>query len=390
MRYIFLMLTPLLLMAEDIDTLYDRVTQSNFYKSKSEVLHSNLEASKSSLYSDGWTLGANIGQSEGRDRGVASGLEFGISLSKDFKLTGSSVDALIKNRQSYVQNSKKIEENRLKTRLWQLYGNYCITMEALQARGELASVYDTISKHIDKGVEYGEFDASKSIMANLALENMNLQISKLENTTQNYEVEIKKLVPFDAQFVCRRLRPDIENLFKPEYSALYPMLQKQIEIKKEELAIAKTRVPKINVGASYSNELDTDKYMLHLSIPLSYGEKTQASRVSAMHALSASSYELEIFRNNYAQESTAMENRLSIYRRYLKQSDRLIRESSNKLIEQSNMRFRAGEESLISMLKATETKVQMIQTILELKIDRHNAVAQYMYNYAIDPQGVSK
>ena len=54
------------------------------------------------------------------------------------------------------------------------------------------------------------------------------------------------------------------------------------------------------------------------------------------------------------------------------------------------MRFRAGEESLISMLKATETKLQMIETILELKIDRHNAVAKYMYDYAIDPKGVSK
>ncbi len=85
-----------------------------------------------------------------------------------------------------------------------------------------------------------------------------------------------------------------------------------------------------------------------------------------------------------------MENRLEIYTKYLKTSDKLIRDSSNTLIKQSNMRFRAGEESLISMLKATETKLQMIETILELKIDRHNAVAKYMYDYAIDPKGVSK
>ncbi len=389
MRYIFLMLTPLLLMAEDIDTLYEKVTHSNIYKSKKEALISNFEASKSSLYTDGWSLGANAGQAQGRN-GADSGLEFGVSLSKDFKLNGSSVDTLIKETQAYTQNIKKIEENRLKTKLWQLYGNYCITMQALQAGGELAAVYDTISKHIDKGVEYGEFDISKSIMANLATENMKMQISKLENITQNYEVEIKKIVPFDGQFVCRRLRPDIQNLFKPEYSALYPMLEKQVQINKEQLSIANTKIPKINVGASYSNELDTDKYMLNVSIPLAYGDKSDSARASAMHALNVSNYQLEIFRNNYTQESSAMQNRLNNYRKYLKQSDKLIMESSNKLIAQSNMRFRAGEESLISMLKATETKVQMIQTILDLKIDRHNAVAQYMYNYAIDPQGVSK
>ncbi|MCF6339905.1 MAG: TolC family protein [Sulfurimonas sp.] len=389
MRYIFLILIPFLLMAENIDTLYERVLKSNLYKSKSEALNSNLQATKSSLYSDGWSVGANLGQSQGRN-GAESGLEYGISLNKDFKLNGSSVDALIKTTQLYIDNSKKIEENRLKTKLWRLYGNYCITEEALQARGELASVYDTISKHIDKGVEYGEFDISKSIMANLALQNMNLQISKLENITQGYELEIKKIVPFNGQFICKRLRPNIENLFKPEYSALRPMLERQVEINKDKLSIVSTKIPKVNIDASYSNEIDTDKYMINISVPLAFGEKNQAQRASAMSALNASNYELETFRNNYIHESNVMERQLNIYKKYLKASDKLIRESSDKLIQHSNMRFRAGEESLISMLKATETKVQMIEAILELKIDRHNAVAQYMYNYAIDPKGVSK
>ncbi len=390
MRYIFLFLVPVLAMAEDINTLYERIVQSNIYKSKSEALSATMQSKKSSLYSDGWNLGATVGYAKGRDAATDSATEFELSLSKEFNLHSSNIDTLIKDTTLYIENEKKIQENRLKVRLWQLYGNYCITMQALQAKGELASIYDTISAHIDKGVQYGEFDASKAIMAKLALENLNLQISKLENSVQNYEVQIKTLVPFDGQFECKHLKPDIYRLFNPEYSALQGALEKKIEISKEALTLANNTLTKINLGASYANEVDTDKYMLHISLPLAYGDKNQAARASAMHSLNASNYELETFRNNYIHESSAMENRLEIYRKYLKTSDKLIRDSSNTLIKQSNMRFRAGEESLISMLKATETKLQMIETILELKIDRHNAVAKYMYDYAIDPKGVSK
>ncbi len=389
MRYMFFILLPIFLMAEDINELYEKVAQSNIYKSKSEALNSTMQGTKSSLYSDGWNIGADAGQSNGKD-GTDSGIELGISLNKDFNLNRSNIDSLINHTQAYTNNKKKIEENRLKVRLWQLYGNYCTTMQALDAKGELASTYDTIKEHIDKGVEYGEFDDSKSIMAKLALESLNLQISKLENSAQSYEVQIKTIVPFDGQFVCQRLRPNIIRLFDSKYSELNSVLQTQIEISKAALALANNKVTKINIGTSYSNELDAEKYMLNFSLPLAFGEKKQASRASALHALHAANYKLDTFKDRYAYESAAIESRLRIYRKSLKASDRLIRESSNKLIEQSNMRFRAGEESLISMLKTTEIKLQMIEAILELKIDRHNAVAKYMYDYAIDPKGVSK
>ncbi len=389
MPYILMILLPLWVMAEDINVLYERVTQSDLYKSSSQSLNATVEAKKASLYSDGWNIGADIGQSEGRE-GADSGMEFGLSLSKDFNLNAAAIEHLINTTQAYAEHKKKIEENRLKVKLWQRYGNYCITLQAIEAKGELGVVYDTIRDYIDKGVEYGEFDVSKSIMALLALENLNLQISKLENSAQHYEAGIRAIVPFDGQFVCQQLRPDITRLFDSQYSAFTPVLQKQIEINKETLALASKKLSTINIGTSYTNELDADKYMFNVSIPLALGNKQQASRASALHALQASNYELEGFKNRYAHESAAIESRLRIYNKYLNTSDRLIRESSNKLIEQSNMRFRAGEESLIAMLKATETKLQMIETILELKIDRHNAVAQYMYDYAIDPKGVSK
>ena len=53
-------------------------------------------------------------------------------------------------------------------------------MNASQAKGELALVYEEVQNQIDKGVKFGEFDDSKATMAHLTYQNLDLEISKLE------------------------------------------------------------------------------------------------------------------------------------------------------------------------------------------------------------------
>ena len=389
MKYIFIMLLPVIIMAESLDTLYEKVPTSNLYKSKIEALHASFENKKAALYEDSWSIGGMAGYADVKD-GSDAGTEYALSVGKDFNLNSSSVDALIKESGVYYNFKAQALKNRLEVKLWQLYGNYCTTMEALQAKAELSSVYDAILTHIQKGVEYGEFDSGKAIMAKLALENLNLQISKLENSVQNYESQIKVIVPFDGQFECHHIRPNLYKLFDPEYSALWPMLENKLQSSQTALRLAKLSANSVNVNATYSNEIDTDRYMLNLSVPLNYGSKNEAKRAAAMSNAASVSYELEALRNSYRYESSALKSRLDIYTKYLTSTEISIKKSADLLIKQSNMRFKAGEESFIAMLKATETKLQMIEAILELKIDRHNAVAKYMYEYAIDPHGVSK
>jgi len=389
MRYLFILLLPIFAMAETLDVLYDKVQMSNLYKSKAEAINASYENKKASYYEDSWSIGAMGGYADVKDGSDAGG-EYGVSLGKDFRLGYSKVDKLLKQSGKYYSLKAKAQENRLKVRLWQLYGNYCTTMDALQAKAELAFVYDEIQKHIQKGVDYGEFDSGKAIMAKLSSENLNLQISKLENAVQNYEAQIKVIVPFDGQFECRHIKPDLYKLFDPAYSALWPMLENRVESSKTELNLAEQTATSVNVNATYTNEIDTNRYMINLSVPLNYGSKNEAKRAAAMSNAASASYELEAFRNSYRYESSALKSRLDIYTKYLTSTESTIQKSANLLVKQSNMRFKAGEESFISMLKATETKLQMIETILELKMDRRNAVAQYMYEYAIDPNGVSK
>jgi len=390
MKYIFLMIfLSAFAMAETLDTLYDKVETSDLYKSKAEAIRASYENKKSDYLEDGWSVGVMGGYADVKDGSDAGG-EYALSIGKDFTLSSSKVDTLLDQSKTYYKLKAKAQANRLKVRLWQLYGNYCTTMTALQAKAELALVYDEIQKHIQKGVDYGEFDSGKAIMAKLSSENLNLQISKLENAVQNYEAQIKVIVPFDGQFECHHIRPDLYKLFDPEYSALWPMLESKVESSKTELALSEQSSNSLNVNATYSNEIDTERYMLNLSLPLNYGSKNEAKKAAAMSSAAAASYELEAFRNSYRYESSTLKSRLDIYTKYLTSTESSIQKSANLLVKQSNMRFKAGEESFISMLKATETKLQMIETILELKIDRRNAVAQYMYEYAIDPNGVSK
>ncbi|MDF1877100.1 TolC family protein [Sulfurimonas sp. SAG-AH-194-L11] len=389
MKYLFLIALPLLLMAENLEVLYPKVKTSNIYKSKNEAIKTKFQNKSASLYKDSWQIGAGLGYADVRD-GSDNGSEYQLSLGKSFTLNSGGVDDFVRQNSHYASLQTEILENRLSAQLWRLYGNYCITMDALQAKAELASVYDAISKHIQKGVEYGEFDSGKAIMAQLSLENVNLQISKLENILQQYELSIKRVVPFDGQFECKSLEVDLGKLFDPEYSALLPMLQSKKNVDTLSSTITKQSTNSLNLNGLYTREIDTDRYMLNISMPLAIGEKNQARRAAAMSQLEATNYEMAYFQNSYKNETITLKRRLEIYKKYLFTSEEYIKKNADILIEQSNMRFRAGEESFISMLKATQTKLQMIETILGLKIDRHNAVAKYMNDYAVNPKEIIK
>jgi len=387
MRYVVWILIPLLLSAEPLTTLFDRVEQSDLYQSRSEAIDAELAQKRANLYSDGWRVGSDIGYADVKD-GSDQGVEYALTVGKNFMLNGSKIEAVLKQAHLYSDMRKTIEKNRLKVRLWRLYGNYCITQQALQAKEELATIYRQMSQYIDKGVRFGEFDAGKAIMAHLALENLTLQISDLKSQQENLKAQINAIVPFDGHFTCHTLRPDFLKLFNPDYSALWPLLQSSVQATQKMVELSQNRTPTLGIDTTYSNELDTRRYMLSLSLPLAFGTNNEAQRATALHNYASARHELQAFHRQYLADTQALKKRLSIYTDYVAKTEDSIRLSINTLIEQSHMRFIAGEESFIAMLKAAETKLQMIETIIDLKIKRHTAVSNYLYNYAIDPERV--
>lgn len=389
MRYILILLLPYIAMAENIGVLYEKVPQSTSYKSKLATLNAEYQSTKADASAGGFNVNGGVTYADLKDHSD-SGVEYEVAISKEIFINSSKIDNFLQQSDTYKNLQANSLKNRYKVKIWQLYGDYCVAMEALQAKAELSSVYDDIKAHMQKGAEYGEFDNSKVVMSTLALESLNLELSKLENLVQMYESQIKVLVDFDGQFECKNLEADIDKLFDPEYSALWPVLETNVQKSDAALKVSQQTFNSVNVEAKYTDELDTNRYMVGLSIPLNFGEKNEAKRAKAMSEMSAANYELESLRNQYRHESSALKSRLDIYKKYLLSSEKIIVAQANQLINQSNMRFMAGEESFLSMIKATETKLKMIETILDLKLQRHNAVAQYMYEYSIDPQGVKK
>ncbi|MFT7860146.1 MAG: TolC family protein [Sulfurimonas sp.] len=389
MRSMLILFLPFLLSAENIESLYEKVAKSNSYKSEAALSDAAYQQTRTEYLPSGVIFGGGAAFAEVKDNSN-SGTEYEVSLVKELSLNVSKLDKLLQQSGRYKNLEIKSLKNRYKVKLWQLYGNYCVVMEALQAKAELSSVYHAIKEHMQKGVKYGEFDNSKVTASSLALESLNLELSKLENLVQTYESQIKVLVDFDGQFECRGLEADLNKLFDPEYSALWPLLESDVHKNKTALKLAQQTFNSVNLEAKYTDELDTSRYTLNFSLPLNIGAKNEAQQAAAMSQLSAANYKLESYRKQYRYESSALQQRLDTYKKYLLSSEKTIISDANLLIKQSNMRFLAGEESFLSMIKATETKLNMIETILDLKLQRHNAVAQYMYQYSIDPQGVKK
>lgn len=380
---------PLIAAADDIVTLFDRVTQSDLYNSQKETIEKELQNKRAALYSDGWSIGGGTTYAD-FDSGE-NGMEYQLTLSKEIMIHSSQLATLFKQNKNYAQILKKVKENRLKALIFRLYGQYCITMDSLQTKGELAATYDLLNTQIQKGVELGEFSSNKAIMSKLQYQNIILEISKLESRLQEYEAQIKSLVEFDGQFECGNHSLDFNKLFLPESSAYIDLLQKQKEAARTTLDVASNKLRTASADLSYTQELDTQRYTLNLTLPLSYDNtQYEANKASALHNYTALNYRIKALLKRYKEETEALKTRLNIYHEHVSKTEASIKQDSSTLIYQSGLRFKAGEESLIEMLKATQTRLQIAETILLFKQQRHQAVSDYLYNYAINPQGVLK
>ena len=378
---------PLTVTAENISTLFERVTQSDLYNSQTQTIEKNMQNTKASLYNDGWTIGG--GTTYATFDSGNKGMEYQLVIGKDIMIHHSQLKELLHNSENYAKMLKKVKENQLKALIFRLYDEYCITMDSLQTKGELVSIYDTLDTQIKKGVELGEFSSNKSIMANLAFQNLILEISKIESQLQEYEIKIKSLVPFNGQFQCENYTLNVNKLFAPESSVYFDLLQQQKQTALNTLDIASNKLQSMNVNMAYAKELDTQRYTLNFSVPLSFDNtRYEANKASTMHNYSALNYQITSFAKRYKEETKALKTRLNIYKEHVSKTEKSIRNNSNKLIKQSNLRFKAGEESLIEILKATQIQLEIVDTILQFKQQRHRAVSDYLYNYAINPQGV--
>ncbi len=384
-----IMISASILCAQSLQELYGEVANSPLYKSRAETIEAQRQSAAAERYEDGWSMSAEVGGAFPKD-GSSSGGEFSLSIGKEFTLQHSVLGAFLRQNGEYAKLGKTVEINRIKGRIFRVYGEYCIQKEALKAQKSLAAVYKEMLKQIDTGVRFGEFDSSKALMAHLALENLNLKIVETQSLLSSLRSDISSVVFFDGEAVCNSLEYDMNYLLNPANSAFRPMLEMGRKRAKEAMALSRSRIPKLGVSASYSDEIDTRRTMLGISIPLAIGNRNEAQRSAALHAYEAARSEMEALNRAYESASGALSERLSLYSTKVQMFESSINLTTDTLIEQSRLRFKAGEESLLSMLKAAETKLQMIETLIALKIKRHDAVAQFIDRYAIDPEGVTK
>lgn len=378
---------PLNIMAENISTLFERIVESDLYNSQIEAIETNIQNKKASLYNDGWTIGGGTAYPSFNNNN--KGMEYQLSIGKNIMLHHSQLKKLLQHRNKYAKMLKNVKKNQLKALIFRLYGLYCITMESLQTKGKLAAIYDTLNIQLKKGVAFGEFSSNKAIMVNLAFQNLILQISQMESQLQIYEAKIKSFIPFNGQFKCENYKFNLKKLFAPESSVYFDLLQRQKLTALSTLNVASNKLQSVNVNMSYSRSLGIDGYTMNLSVPLSFDNtRYEAHKSSTMHNYSSLNYQIAFFKKRYKEQTKALKARLNIYKENFSKIDTSIKNDSYELIKQSNLRFHVGEESLLGILKATQTQLQIVNTILQFKLQRQIAISNYLYNYAINPQGV--
>ncbi len=368
------------LFAQDFSTLAKLLQSSPGYLKEMERIEASSYEKMAQLFNPNYRLSGTVGYAK-TDDGAKSG-EYAVGAGFDISL--QSIAPLLVGLSEWEKIQKEVLLNRARVQLWRLYGNYCIKMEALQAKGELADIYDRVTRLIDKGVRLGEFSASEAIMAHLVQESLNMELIALDNEVRSLEASIKTLVPeFDGTFVCQGLKPNFSKLFLPKSSSLWKLLELNVKNAKINATLYK-KIRSLGVEVEFSKEIDTKRGVITLSLPLAISKADESKRLALLKATNSALYELKDFQNSYKNEKEALKSRLELYEKSLAKTERSMRFSADTLIKQSRLRFRAGEENILSILKAIETKISIIENILKLKLDRHNSVADFMSRYAID------
>ncbi|MRJ01848.1 MAG: hypothetical protein GXO19_01785 [Epsilonproteobacteria bacterium] len=374
------------LVGQDITFLFQKSRESLLFLKERDRIEAEGLHRKSDLFDADYRTALGLGY--GRDDGGGEkGMEYEVSAGRDL-FVGGDLKGYFSTVESYTEYRLRLELNKIKIELWRLYGNYCLLMRSLQAKGKLGEVYDEIARHIDTGVRLGEFSASDSIMAHLSLDKLNLEISQLEPQLAQIEGKIKQIVPeFDGEFICRGLRPDFDSLFSVENSLLWKLFSLKEKGLREELRLHGV-LRRIGIDLTLTRERDGQGGMVTFSIPLSLSPSAQMERAAILKELSALLKEVDQLKIQYGQDTRVLKERLRVYRDHVSRTEHSIELSADTLIRQSQMRFKAGEEGLMEMLKAVETKLALLETILQLKLKRRNIIADYMERYGIDIERV--
>ena len=316
-------------------------------------------------------------------------VEFHLAVEK--KLFFGDSDNFIDHLDLSKITQETLRLNQLKDSVYEAYINACSLREQRGLINDMLDRHTELTRLISIGVEGGEFDRSSLLQSELIVGDLELRIANLES---GYYEALQKLNLYSGKAeepLCQDLAHEVT--FKIDIqkdSLLYQSLETQIKTSDARYSFNDTLLKDITVGVGYDNEIDINRGLVYVQIPLTQGsrrasvrESARQGKLAAQEALNFQTQKMNALQRSYIKAQTTRKERLSRLR------DILIPKAYESAVLLQE-RFLGSEGSYLEYIQGQKYLFELLIRDIQTHADMLRAEAKYYRQLGIDPQEEKK
>jgi hypothetical protein len=394
MRYILISVVVLFYSLHATDHVNKKVPFSFYIKDikKSSIalsierdIASNRLTRENELLSDGFKLNTELGYAADKNSDDDA-LEYHLSIEKPIRFGDRDTYSNLLKLSATLQ--KQMYINRIKNHIYSLYIDACMIDEKIWLLEDAKSRNIKMTQLILAGVEGGEFDRSALLRSELSFDELTLRTDALNSKYAQIIKELNIYVLDDTlKPLCSDLESEVPRLSKDllSHSVYYQQMQKEREVSH---ALTKYRdrvINEISLGVGYDDEMDLNRGVVFLQIPLTKGSSREnaleSARLKELSLVSNQSYTKRYLQAKIAAFDIAQKNQRKALERI---NDILIPKAyeTTTLIEE---RFKGSEASYLEYIDSQQTLFNLLLNGVDIRGNALKAEANILSELGIAP-----
>ncbi len=312
--------------------------------------------------------------------GARSGNEYAVGASKTFKFSSVRESELsmlrLSNEADLLEGKRSILNFR--NGLKRLYHQHCLDKQNYRAFKKSYDDFMKLYEKKQKAYRYQEISKTELLQLETEKNKLYATLVSLDMEQEMSRVTLSTLsnVPESSYYTCNDLYPIRSSVALPEHFALTKEAYiKRMQSAKEAVHRYSQGIDSVNVSAQYTNEIDTDRYSIGVSIPLNFGsEKYEQERAAAMYRHSAVEHRLhQILKQKRSQlmQLKAMLKSQAFMVNALTKNYKKYKQKVLPLIQRS---YVLGEVSVIEFLLGRQKLYQLQEEIFQTKKAYYNTL----------------
>lgn len=288
-----------------------------------------------------------------------SGYEYSVGIQQNFMHPSVKQSALKSARYQSDAEILKLKHSflLLQNEVRLLYHLSCLDHKALKQYQASFEAFQTLYKKKEKAYHYGEI--SKKELLQLQIESDRLKNEyrqyKNEEKISRDHLQSKILLPFfeEKTLYCEDTYAITDTLASDnkEESLQEQSLDKKILSAKSDYSRFDTLFDSFALSASYQEELDTNRFILGLTVPMNFtSSANEKNRAAALHKRSALQYQKEGLTLEKASKTALLKKQLAQNYQEIETLTSMLKRYEHELMPLIERGYRLGEDSAIEYL----------------------------------------